>query len=221
MRGSSALAILAAALLTGCPPPVPGPPGPAAASARAPAPPVVAGTGWATGRFVAYESLAHGFSLPLPEDPGWQIEDQKDRWLIARHPAAKTEIVARMLATDGLANRARCERRARDLRPLPEREGAMILERRRVDLPDGFDTVLEVGLTPSSPGEPIEGFLLAIGGWSKRCFVLALVTRADGPQAEATVGDRLALFVERSFLRMRFPSSLTPQVPREKPPLGP
>jgi hypothetical protein len=95
------------------------------------------------------------------------------------------------------------------------------VERRRVDLPDGFDTILEVGLFPTNPGQPIAGFVLAIGGWSKKCFVYALITRAGGPGAEAAVGDRLALFVERSFLRMRFSSDLTPVVPREKPPVGP
>jgi hypothetical protein len=35
------------------------------------------------------------------------------------------------------------------------------------------------------------------------------------------VGDRLALFVERSFLQMRFTSDLVPLVPREKPPIRP
>lgn len=170
---------------------------------------------------VTYDSVVHGLSMPLPEDSGWVIDDVKDGWLTAKHVAASTEIVVRMISTDGLANRARCERRARDLRPLPAREGATIVEKRRVDLPDGFDTILEVGLSAVSPGQPIEGFLLAIGGWAKKCFVFALVTRAKGTQAEAMVGDRLALFVERSFLKLRLTSDLTPLVPREKPPLGP
>jgi hypothetical protein len=181
----------------------------------------VVGAGWATGRFVTHDSVAQGFSVPLPEDAGWKIEDAKDSWFVATHAEATTQVVARVLTTDGLANRARCERHARDLRPLPDREGATIVEKRRVDLPDGFDTVLEVGLLPTNPGQPIAGFLLAIGGWAKRCFVYSLVTRAGGPGAEEVVGDRLALFVERSFLRVRFSSDLTPVVPREKPPIGP
>jgi hypothetical protein len=188
------------------------------ASAQAAAAPLPDAS-WARGRFVAYDSLAHGFSLPLPEDIGWRIEDTKGSWFVATHAAASTQIVARVLATDGLANRARCERRARDLRNLPERDGAIVLERRRVDLPDGFDTVLEVGVLPTNPGQPIAGFVLAIGGWSKKCFVYALVTRAAGPGAEEAIGDRLALFVERSFLRMRFSSDLVPLVPREKLPI--
>lgn len=193
------------------------PPAPQQAASAQAAPP--SGAEWATLRWAPYDSLAHGFSLPLPEDPAWKVEDVKDAWLVASHAPTTTVVAARLLATDGLASRARCEIRARDLRPLPEREGAAIIEKRRVDLPGGFDTVLEVGLLPSDPGKPITGFVLAIGGWSKRCFAYALTTSAKGPGAEEAVADRLALFVERSFLRMRFGSDLTPLVPREKPPL--
>lgn len=221
-RTEVAAALALAALCSACSSTPPAPqPAPRPISTAKAAPVAIPGAGWAGGRFVAYDSLAHGLSMPLPEDLGWNIQDTKGAWLVATHAAASTEIAVRTIATDGLANRARCERRARDLRPLPEREGATIVERRRVDLPDGFDTILEVGLLPTNPGEPIAGFLLAIGGWAKKCFVYALVTRASGPGAEGAVGDRLALFVERSFLRLRFESDLTPVVPREKPPVGP
>lgn len=220
MSRGVALAIAAGCAACSSAPPSTQPAPRSTAGAHA-APVQAAGATWATGRFALYDSVAHGLSMPLPVDPGWTIEDAKDTWLVATHAASSTQIVARFLGTDGLANRARCERRARDLRPLPEREGATIVDKRRVDLPDGFDTILEVGLLPTNPGQPIAGFLLAVGGWAKRCFVYALVTRASGVGAEAAVGDRLALFVERSFLHLRFPSDLTPLVPREKPPVGP
>jgi hypothetical protein len=220
---SSSIAVLATllALSTACS----STPGASATPAATSAPPVAtvqaapppAGAEWATMRWTPYDSLAHGFSMPLPQDAAWKIEDVKDAWLVASHAPTSTVIVARMLSTDGLANRARCEARARNLRPLPEREGAAIVEKRRVDLPGGFDTVLEVGLLPSEPGKPLTGYLLAFGGWSKRCFAYALTTSAKGKGAEEAVGDRLALFVERSFLRLRFESDLTPLVPREKP----
>lgn len=167
----------------------------------------------------AYDSLSQGFSMPLPEDLEWRVEDVKDAWLVAKHAPTKTEIVARMLATDGLANRARCEGHARELRALPVRDDAIVIEKKRVDLPSGFDTVVEVGILATKPGKPITGYVLAFGGWAKKCFAYALTTSAMGRGAEEAVGDRLALFVERSFLKMRFASDLSPVVPREKPPI--
>lgn len=203
----------------------PGPnPGGAVLSPRATAtakPTPFPGAEWATVRWTPYDSLVHGFSMPLPEDMAWKVDDVKDAWFVATHAASNTQVVARTITTDGLANRARCEARARNLRPLPEREGASIVERRRIDLPSGFDTIVEVGLLPTNPGQPITGYILAIGGWSKRCFAYALTTSAKGPGADEAVGDRLALFMQRSFQRLKFVSDLTPLVPRERPPLGP
>ncbi len=155
--------------------------------------------------------------MPLPPDPAWKIDDAKDGWLTAAHAPTSTLVVARMITTDGLANRARCEGHARDLRALPPREGASVIDRHRVDMPSGFDTIVEVGLLPSDPGQPITGYVMAFGGWAKKCFAYALTTTAKGRGAEEAVADRLALFIERSFLRMRFASGLTPVVPREKP----
>lgn len=221
MRSHSAVAVVVVAAISmiACssnpgPSPVPSPT--ATASAQPSAAP---GTDFSTMRWRAYDSLAQGFSMPLPEDLAWRVEDSKDSWLVAKHAPTKTEIVARMIATDGLANRTRCEAHARELRTLPEREGAIVIDKRRVDLPSGFDTIVEVGILATTPGRPITGYVLAFGGWAKKCFAYALTTTAIGRGAEEAVGDRLALFLERSFLKLRFASDLTPAVPREKPPL--
>ncbi|MEZ4302411.1 MAG: hypothetical protein R3B70_46215 [Polyangiaceae bacterium] len=178
------------------------------------------GSEWVSARFVEVRSLGQGVSMLLPEDAGWAIADPTNGWFVAQHAGTSTQIVVRWIATDGLANRARCEKRARDLLPLPEREGATIVERQRVDLPSGFDTVMEVGIEASEPGRPITGFVMAIGGWAKRCFVYALTTSAQGSGAEEAVGDRLALFVERSFLKLKVEDETKATVPREKPPIG-
>lgn len=222
MRCSSAVLVVGVALgsvSVGCssnPGPNPAPSVTATASVQAPQASV---TDFSAMRWRAFDSLAQGFSMPLPEDLAWRVEDRKDGWLVAKHAPTKTEIVTRTLATDGLANRARCEAHARDLRKLPDREGAVVIERRRVDLPSGFDTIVEVGIVATVPARPITGYVMAFGGWSKKCFVYALTTSAIGKGAEEAVGDRLALFLERSFLKLRFGSDLTPLVPREKPPL--
>jgi hypothetical protein len=220
MRALSIIALGLAAMSSACSgapskPPAPSQPAPSAQPAPQP------GAGWATARWTRHDSLAHGFSMPLPSDPAWKIEDAKDSWLVATHAPTSTVVVARMLGTDGLANRARCETRARDLRALPPREGTSVIDKHRVDMPSGFDTIVEVGLLPTDPGKPITGYVLAFGGWSKKCFIYALTTTAQGRGAEEAVADRLALFMERSFLKMRFASGPNMVVPREKPPLGP
>ena len=79
---------------------------------------------------------------------------RRPKYAPSRTTPTKTEIVTRTLATDGLANRSRCEAHARDLRKLPDREGAVVIERRRVDLPSGFDTIVEVGIVATVPARP-------------------------------------------------------------------
>ncbi len=155
--------------------------------------------------------------MPLPEDLAWKVDDRSDAWLVAEHAPTSTKIAARVFPMDALMNRARCEAHARETRDLPVREGAVVIEKRRVDLPSGFDTVVEVGLSPTGPNDPIEGYVLAIGGWAKRCFAYALTTKAKGKGAEEAVGDRLALFLERSFLHLKFSIDVSPSVPRERP----
>jgi hypothetical protein len=79
-RGSAAIAAIGclglAAACSGAPT-GPGVPPRPTASAQAPVA-QVPGASWTMGRFVAYDSLAHGFSVPLPDDLGWRIEDGKD-----------------------------------------------------------------------------------------------------------------------------------------------
>lgn len=218
MRALSIVALGLAALSFACSA-APSQPPAAAKAAPSAQPAPQPGAEWGAARWTMYESLAHGFAMALPPDPAWQIEDAKDAWLVATHAATSTVVVARMLGTDGLANRARCEAHARELRALPARDGTSVIDKHRVDLPQGFDTIVEVGLLPTDPGKPITGYVLAFGGWSKRCFAYALTTTAHGRGAEEAVADRLALFMERSFLRIRFASGPKAVVPREKPPL--
>lgn len=222
LPASPLAALAAASLLTaaslGCSSAPSNPTPPVVVSASPIASGAGVGTDFSKVRWRAYDSLAHGFSMPLPEDLAWRVEDRADTWLVATHAPTSTQIAARVFPADALMNRTRCEAHARELRVLPEREGAVVLERRRVDLPSGFDTIVEVGLLPTAPDKPIAGYVLAFGGWAKKCFAYALTTSAKGRGAEEAVGDRLALFVEQSFLHLRFGSDIAPIVPRERPP---
>ncbi|MEZ4307419.1 MAG: hypothetical protein R3F14_05160 [Polyangiaceae bacterium] len=69
------------------------------------------GSEWVSARFVEVRSLGQGVSMLLPEDAGWAIADPTNGWFVAQHAGTSTQIVVRWIATDGLANRARCEKR--------------------------------------------------------------------------------------------------------------
>jgi hypothetical protein len=112
-------------------------------------------------------------------------------------------------------NRARCEERARLSRRLPEVDDTEVLERRRIDVPEGFDTEVRVAVSPEGPGKPIEAAAIAFGGWAHKCFAFAYTTHASGPGAEEVIGRRLAAVVQMTLGRLTVESDLTPAIPRE------
>jgi hypothetical protein len=92
------------------------------------------------------------------------------------------------------------------------------VERRRIDVPAGFDTVVELGVAaPGGPGGGVGGFAVAFGGWARRCFAYVVTTRAAGAGAERVVASRLAAMVEVSLLGVRLESELSPVIPRGGP----
>lgn len=196
--------------------PAPEPVRPAPAPPRpAPAPPPAADLG--AGAPAEYHSKRFDLHFPLPDAAGWRVEDSKDPWLVATHAASSTSLLVRSWRDEGRASRASCEDRARLWRDLPRREAASAIERRRIDVPAGFDTVVEIGVAEARPAA-IEGFAIAFGGWARRCFAYVVTTRAAGPGAERIVAARLAAMVEVSLAGLALESELTPAVPRERVP---
>lgn len=151
------------------------------------------------------------------------MEDSGSPWIEATHDAAESKLLVRTWREPGTVSRARCEAQARLWRDVPERERAEIVERRRIDVPPGFDTVVEVGiLDPGrrAKGKPageaaINGFAMAFGGWAHKCFVYVFTTSALGKGAEQRVADRLATMVELSLLNVKLEREVAPDVPRE------
>jgi hypothetical protein len=204
---------LALALLFGCggaadPPPT-NPPRPlpsAGSAAQKPAPDPIAGAS----SFTTIPSARFDLGLPLPDGASFRVDDRTERWLVARHDGTNSVLLVRTWREDEVVNRSRCEARARGWRDLPSRDGRRLVSASRLAVPADHDTVVEVFLGPRAPaGEPTDGFVLAFGGWAKRCFAYVFLTRGD----ERVVMERLAIMVDGSLARLRFQSELAPARP--------
>lgn len=171
-----------------------------------------------TGPFGEHRSERFGLRVPLPDRPSWTIDDKRWSFLLAEHWAAATTLVARVWREEEPANRERCEARFREVRALPAREGAEVIEERRIGAPKGFDTVVTVGVVASGRGPTIQGFALAFGANARRCFAYAAVTSAGGKGAEELVATRLATMVELSLSNVALEDDREPVIPHDPGP---
>ncbi|WP_437294260.1 hypothetical protein [Sorangium sp. So ce426] len=201
------------ALVPACAPAPAAPPGP-----PRPAPPAQAASTLDDGELGEYRSDRFDLRLPLPDARGFRVEDGEGPWLVATHAASSTSLLVRTWREDGRASRAACEARARLWRDLPRPGEGLTAAERRIDVPEGFDTVVAIGVADSPPGAPIDGFAVAFGGSGRRCFAFVAETRAAGPSAEQLVAERLAVVVEISLGGLRLLREIAPAVPREPPP---
>jgi hypothetical protein len=203
------IAVVAALSFVGCgappPPPVkPPPPAPA---------PTPAGLDFEGAKTGAFRSKRFQISLPLPDGHAWRIDDHKDRWLVATHPPTGSELIVRVWAEDGRANTKTCEEAARVWKKLPDREGAEVVSSVNVAAPSGFDTHADLLVrAPTKTGAPISANILAFGGHLHRCFAFVFTTVASGPDAERTVGARLAAMLQRSLRDVSAVDELNPNV---------
>ncbi|WP_438023683.1 hypothetical protein [Sorangium sp. So ce233] len=199
------------ALLPACAAAPAAPPPPPPRTALPPPPPSTLGDG----ELGEYRSERFDLRLPLPDARGFRVEDREGPWLVATHAASSTSLLVRTWREDGRASRAACEARARLWRDLPRPDRSLTAVERRIDVPEGFDTVVEIGVADAPPGAPIEGFAVAFGGYGRRCFAFIAETRAAGPSAERLVAERLAAVVELSLGGLRLEREVAPAVPRE------
>lgn len=105
-------------------------------------------------------------------------------------------------------NRTSCEERARLHRTLPEREGRAVVEERRIDVPPGHDTIVDVRVREHPQTPKFEGTVLAFGGWAHGCFAFVFATRDDD---ETTVAARLSTVVHGTLEQMTFGNDLEPK----------
>jgi len=212
-RRLAAASWLAVAACTPDPPP--------ATPVRAAPPGAAAGppaSGLDTGVWGEFRSKRFDLALSLPDGAGWRIDDHSGPWLEASHPGSSSKLLVRTWHEPDPVNRTRCEERARSWAKLPQREGADILRKERLDVPAEFDTIVEIGVVPPKAGAALDAFAMAFGGNVRRCFAYVYTTSATGPDAEQLVGGRLAVMVDGSLGKVRLESELTPRIPREAPP---
>lgn len=202
-------ATLGLALALGCGPAAIGTP---LLPAAPPSPPP-AGADLRGGPFADVRSERFGLAFALPDGRAWEVDDRKDRWLTARHAPSASTLLVRTWREDENAGRERCEAKARSWRDLPRREGADVFAHRRLDVPRGYDTRLDLGVVPAAAGAPAGGFAMAFGGWAKRCFAFVYTTSAAGPDAERLLADRLAAITE-TLESATLQSGLAPTIKR-------
>ena len=164
-----------------------------------------------------FVSKRFGMRLPLPGGPAWKIDDRSTKWLEAKQPGGGESLAVRLWRDENRMTREKCEATARSLRPLPQRDGAELVDSRRIDVPPGFDTQLDVALVDDRKGG-FFGFVLAFGGTGRRCFAYVYATHTTGAGADRKVGDRLAEMVEGSLQSLVFESDLDVVLEREASP---
>lgn len=218
VRGADALAPLPAivaialAAAAGCTPQPHGAP-PGAVGPTAPTdPPGPPPAELAAARIGRVHAARFQLDIPLPDPDGWKVVAGPSRFLVLEHARSSSRLVARTWRETENMNRHKCEQQARLLREFPAREQATVLAEEPMEVPPDFDTVAEVGLVQPEPHAPLTGYVMAFGGWTRRCFAFVYTTTAMGPGAEHTVGDRLAVMQDRSLAGTELRSETAPQI---------
>jgi len=173
------------------------PPEPAPAPVPPPPPVPKSSVGIADRAWGSVTSGRFSVTVSLPERKDWQIEDVREPWWTARHPPSSSELSVKTWRTSRLARREDCQKQItlwRPKAPNPEAEPASVVDRRALESPAGYHTELVVGVRRAGKEGEIEGYALAVGHTIGQCYAAFYTTRAQGGNAEATVGERLALF---------------------------
>lgn len=158
--------------------------------------------------FQTIVSTRFDFALPLPDSSSFQIDDVHERWFVATHQPSGSTLLIRKWREYDIVDRRVCEERARLHRTLPERDRAAPIEERRIDVPPGHDTIVDVRVREQARAPRYEGQVLAFGGWAHQCFAFVFVTKDDD---ETTVADRLSTIVHGSLEHLKFQSDLDPK----------
>jgi hypothetical protein len=139
--------------------------------------------------------------VPLPVRAGWRIDDDVDRWFLARHAATGSELRLRTWLAPRQVRAEECQAQARLWRPsIPAIQEESVV-RRRLRAPEEFFGEVVVGVEPG--GDGLEGHALAFGASVGRCYAAVFTTRASGPGSEEALGRRLVLIVEGVLARVR------------------
>jgi hypothetical protein len=153
--------------------------------------------------------------VPLPAGREWKIDDHSTPELVLRHPPTRSTIVVAVLRSDGLVGRTQCEQLATENRLLPKGD-VHVLEDQVTTMLDHYDTRVRVGLAPGPrPESPLAGYVVAFGGFLRKCFVFTFATEVDRAEDESVLSSRLAVARTRILDGLKLDAFGT--VPRETP----
>jgi hypothetical protein len=188
--------------------------GPARPSSAARAPSIDPGASFSDRDWDKLVSSRFFVALPLPDARQWRVDDTSGRWLAAAHLPSKSMLWVRAWREGSVVNHAACEAAARSYRPdLLGHDESALVDRRPLDVPEGFDT--EVGFSVSRNKGALGAVAAAFGAHVRQCLVMIYATRADGPDAEQVVADRVGFIVDRVFARVesrKIDDRIVPQV---------
>ncbi len=139
-----------------------------------------------------YHSRRLALSIPLPEGAAWRIDDHSRPELFATHGATHSTITLAVFHADALVGRSQCEDLARD-RHLAPTEALRPLADEVTMTQETFDTHVRVALASGgSPQAPLVGYVMAFGGFLRKCYVFVFSTRVDDAAQEPILSSRLA-----------------------------
>jgi hypothetical protein len=162
-----------------------------------------------------YHSKRLALSVPLPDGRAWVIDDHSRPELVLRHDPTRSTIVAAVLRADELVGRTQCEQMARAERLLPH-EDLRLLEDVIAITQGNYDTRIRVGLAPGArPDSPIIGYVTAVGGFLRKCFVFSFSTEVERAADAPVLSSRLAFARARILGGMELDAFAS--VPRDRP----
>jgi hypothetical protein len=162
-----------------------------------------------------YHSKRLGLSLPLPSGKDWSIDDHSRPELVLRHDPTRSTVVAAILRADELVGRTQCEALARESHLLPQ-EDLRLLEDEIALTQGNYDTRIRVGVAPGArPDAPIVGYVVAVGGFLRKCYVFVFATSIDRAADEPVLSSRLAFARARILGGLELDAFAT--VPRDRP----
>jgi hypothetical protein len=162
-----------------------------------------------------YHSKRLALWLPLPRGAHWHIDDHSRTELEAEQPLTRSRVVVAILYTDTLVGRSQCEERAVASKLVPDRP-LQTVDDEVVTSQGSFDTRIRVAVAPPDhAGAPLVGYVLAFGGYLRKCYVFAFSTEVAQLADEPTLSSRLAFARTRILGGLELealgaPSRLTP-----------
>jgi hypothetical protein len=125
---------------------------------------------------------------------------------VARHRLTSSELIVRAWRHDAIASIPACEAQARAWRPdLPQQDSSRAVSSRQALLAGAYTSQISVGVRADDGNGPelIRGHALAFGSDARSCLMLAFSTSASGPLSARAVAERLSVFSEGVFQRVR------------------